>query len=59
MDRNVITIEVKPIDRDKPNIEADIDKLNSFIKEAKYCCAILLVYGQNENNKLENIGVNA
>lgn len=51
MDRNLVVVEVKPINAKRRDIQGDIEVLKRFLDKAKYYRAIMFIYG-NVDNKL-------
>ncbi len=54
MDRNLIAIEVKPINATNYGIRKDMETLCGFLANARYFRAIYLIYG-NQNNHIDRI----
>lgn len=51
MGHNLVVIEVKPINAKRNDIKGDIEVLKKFLDKAEYYRAIMLIYG-NVNNEL-------
>jgi len=51
MNQNLVVIEVKPINAKRSDIKGDIEVLKKFIDKAEYYRAIMLIYG-NVNDEL-------
>jgi len=49
MDQNLVVIEVKPINARRRDIKGDIETLRKFLDKAEYYRAIMLIYGNIDN----------
>lgn len=48
MNRNLVVVEVKPVQIDEERLETDLTKLMKFLNEGRYYRAIMLVYDNGE-----------
>lgn len=48
MDRNLVAVEVKPVNASMAGVTKDIQTLSGFVANAQYFHAIYLIYGNNE-----------
>lgn len=49
MNRNLVVIEVKPINLNNQGLKKDINTLKGFLGKARYYRAIILIYGDRES----------